>query len=384
MNRRRFLKTLGGTGIVFAAAAGGLSQCDQMPKEAVQAWRGPDANLVDREWILSHALLAPNPHNMQSWIADLREDNVITLLADNSRLLKDTDPYSRQITIGQGTFLELLSIAAKEKGYEPSITLYPEGSPEETVFEIGKWPIARIELIPSAAVQKDPLFQQIRNRRSNKEPYEAHALGPEHLKELQSHKKFADQSLGFATAKQDVSYFRNLAKDAMILEMKTPRTYKESIDRTRIGADEILEHRDGIDLNGPFFWWLKTLGLMTAEKAMTPGTMAYQGGIDYALGWAKNTYSMGWLITENNSRHTQVNAGRTYVRLNLLATQLGVSMHPVSQILQEYPEMNSLQDQFNKRLGLKGEQRVQMFFRIGYQKRPAPSPRRNLADIVRT
>ena len=383
MNRRRFLKTLGGTGIVFAAAASGLSQCDQMPEEAVQAWKGPNAELKDREWILSHALLAPNPHNMQSWIADLREDNVITLLADNKRLLKDTDPYSRQITIGQGTFLELLSIAAKEKGYLPKIDLYPEGSPEETVFEIGNWPIARITLVPSSAVQKDPLFQNIRDRRSNKEPYEAHALGPEHLKKLQSMEKFNDQTLGFATAQEEVSYFRNLAKDAMVTEINTPRTYKESIDRTRIGADEILQHRDGIDLHGPFFWWLKTLGLMSAEKAMTPGTMAYQGGLDYALGWSQNTFSMGWLITENNSRVAQVNAGRTYVRLNLLATRLGVSMHPVSQILQEYPEMKSLQDQFNRRLGLEGDQRVQMFFRIGYQKRPAPSPRRNLADIVR-
>lgn len=383
MNRRRFLKTLGGTGVVFAAATVGISQCDQMPKDAIQAWNGPSDSVKDREWILSHALLAPNPHNMQSWIADLREDNVITLMADNSRLLKDTDPYSRQITIGQGTFLELLSIAAKEKGYDPKIQLYPEGSPEEAVFEIGKWPIARIELIPSATVQKDPLFQQIRNRRSNKDPYEAHALGPEHLKKLQSLEKFEDQILGFATSQEDVSSFRNLAKDAMVTELKTPHTLKESVDRTRIGAEEISKYRDGIDLHGPLFWWLKALGQMTPEKAMTPGTMAYQGAIDYALGWAEKTYSMGWLITNDNSRHAQVNAGRTYVRLNLLATQLGVSMHPVSQILQEYPEMKTLQDQFNQKLGLNGEQRAQMFFRIGYQKRPAPSPRRNLADIVR-
>ena len=123
---------------------------------------------------------------------------------------------------------------------------------------------------------------------------------------------------------------------------------------------------------------------MTKEKATTPGTMAHQGGMDYALGWAKETHNMGWLITENNSRSSQVQAGRSYVRLNLLATKLGVSMHPVSQVLQEYPEMDALQRNFNQTIGIQRDQRVQMFFRIGYQEQVPPSPRRRLADILRS
>ena len=121
MNRRKFIKTIGGTGLVVVASSLGLSQCDQMPNEAVQAWQGPAQHLTDREWILSYALLAPNPHNMQPWLADLREDNTIILHIDGDRLLPHTDPYGRQILIGQGTFLELLSIAAKERGYKTHI-----------------------------------------------------------------------------------------------------------------------------------------------------------------------------------------------------------------------------------------------------------------------
>lgn len=177
---------------------------------------------------------------------------------------------------------------------------------------------------------------------------------------------------------------RELTRDAMLLELRTPRTLKESIDLTRVGAEEIAANPDGIDLHGPLFWWLKRLGLMTREKAMQPGTIAFQGGIDYALGWADATPSFGWIATDGNSREGQIAAGRAYVRLNLQATRLGVAMHPVSQLLQEYPEMTDLQRKFYKTVGVPTGQTVQMLFRLGYADRPAPSPRHPLDSFIRT
>jgi len=384
MNRRKFIKTIGGTGLVIAASGLGLSQCDQMPDEAVQAWQGPSQGLSDREWILSYALLAPNPHNMQPWLADLRKENIITLHIDGKRLLPHTDPYGRQILIGQGTFLELLSIAAKEKGYDAKITLFPAGTPDTTTLQIHHEAVARIELVKDTTLVKDPLFSAILLRRSNKTAYREEYLSTEHIGKLNSLEIPGSQSLHFATTAKTVAPHKKFAEQAMLLEMETPRTLLESVNRTRIGADEIRKSPDGIDLHGPMFWWLKNLGMMTKEKATTPGTMAYQGGIDYALGWVNGTFNMGWLTTSDNSRAAQVDAGRSYVRLNLLATQLDVSLHPVSQILQEYAEMQPLQREFNEHVGVKAEEKVQMYFRIGYQKRPTPSPRRKLTDITRT
>ena len=250
-------------------------------------------------------------------------------------------------------------------------------------MQIHKNAVARIELTKDAAQTKDPLFSSILLRRSNKTAYREEYLSPEHIKKFHSLKITSTQSLQFAASKTAVTPHKEFAEKAMLLEMETPRTLRESIDRTRIGADEIRKNPDGIDLHGPLFWWLKNLRLMTPEKASTPGTIAYQGGIDYALGWVEGTYNMGWLTTSDNSREAQVNAGRSYVRLNLLATKLGVSMHPVSQILQEYPEMQPLQREFNEHVGIKDNEKVQMYFRIGYQKHPTPSPRRKLTDITR-
>jgi len=82
----------------------------------------------EREWILSYAILAPHSHNLQSWLVDLRQPDEITLYCDLSRLLPETDPYSRQIMMSHGTFLELLDLAARQKGLRAEIELFPRAS----------------------------------------------------------------------------------------------------------------------------------------------------------------------------------------------------------------------------------------------------------------
>src|SRR5512139_124902 len=115
MHRRTFVRLVGG-GVVFAAAAP-LAGCAQgMPPEAIAAWQGPGVEPDLRRWILAHAILAPHSHNLQSWLVDLRTDGEIVLRCDPQRLLPETDPFSRQIMMSHGTFLELLDLAARERG----------------------------------------------------------------------------------------------------------------------------------------------------------------------------------------------------------------------------------------------------------------------------
>ena len=89
------------------------------PDEAVAAWQGPPAGADLRRWALGHAILAPNSHNRQPWLVDLREPDRITLFVDRERLLPETDPWFRQIVVSQGTFLEALVLALRERGVAP-------------------------------------------------------------------------------------------------------------------------------------------------------------------------------------------------------------------------------------------------------------------------
>ena len=130
MQRRSFVRILGG-GIVLAAGAGTLAGCSvfEVPPSAIAAWQGPPPEMDLRRFVLSYALLAPNPHNMQPWLADLGTAGEITLRLDTQRLLPVTDPYGRQILMGAGAFLELLAMAAAERGHRAEVVLFPEGEP---------------------------------------------------------------------------------------------------------------------------------------------------------------------------------------------------------------------------------------------------------------
>jgi hypothetical protein len=70
------------------------------------------------------------------------------------------------------------------------------------------------------------------------------------------------------------------------------------------------------------------------------------------------------------------------MRLQLAATGLGLSMQPVSQALQEYPEMAAHYQRVHKMLARPGET-LQMLGRLGYGPAIDPSPRWPLETRIR-
>ena len=92
---------------------------------------------------------------------------------------------------------------------------------------------------------------------------------------------------------------------------------------------------------------------------------------------------MAWIVTASNDRRAQLAAGAAYVRANLKATELGLAMQPLSQALEEYPEMLPLLAEHKRAVGLPESNTVQMFFRLGHAAPVEPAPRRALDDIIK-
>ena len=156
MKRRQFMSVLAAGGVLLT-----LTACDEMPASAVAAWNGPAAGETDpRLRALSWAMLAPNPHNLQSWLADIREPGMVTLYVDQRRLLPQTDPPNRQILIGCGAFLELLQMAAAQDGWRADIRLMPEGGYDAQAIDQRPFAVVRFESDPQD--KRDPLFQSVR------------------------------------------------------------------------------------------------------------------------------------------------------------------------------------------------------------------------------
>ncbi len=392
MQRRNFLRIAGG-GSVAAATLGtaALAGCTKaaMPGEAIEAWQGPTAAVAAdqdlRRWLLSYAILAPHSHNLQSWIADLGTPGEILLSCDLKRLLPQTDPLSRQIMMSHGTFLELLDLAARERGQRADITLFPQGvfGPEK----LDTRPVARIRLTPDATRVKDPLFAQILRRRTNRSAYELARPVPQPAwQAMQEAVQPHVLRFGHVGAEQGdaLARHRRLALEAWRIELSTPRTIMESYDVLRVGAAEVAAHRDGLSLLDPMVVLLNRVGLFDRSKAPAPDDYATTSQIKDFSSKLDSTPGFLWLTSQGNDRVTQVNAGRAYARVQLAATAHGLSMQPLSQALQEYPEQDKPYAEIHALTGAtRPAQTVQMWARVGYAPAVEPAPRRRLKDFIR-
>ena len=389
MERRHFIRLLGG-GIVSAATAGTVSGCSsELPASALAAWQGPGPapapGTDPRRWLLSHAILAPHSHNLQSWLVDLREPDTITLYCDRSRLLPETDPFSRQMMMSQGTFLELLDLAARQLGLRADMHLFPQGEFGPT--EIDSRPTAIVRLQADARVRPDPLFQQVFRRRTNREAYETREPAPEALAEVAASALAPDLTVGFVGGAQAAlrDRHREVAMQAWRIELETPRTLLESYRYLRIGPEEIAQHRDGISLNKPFVRVVTALGLFDRTQAPAAGDRNIATQIQEFNAKLAGTPAFFWMTTQGNSRSTQVLAGRAYARAQLAATAHGLSMHPLQQALQEYPEQARPYAAIHQLVDAPvATHTVQMWARLGYAPPVGPAPRRGVeAHLVK-
>jgi len=143
----------------------------------------------------------------------------------------------------------------------------------------------------------------------------------------------------------------------------------------RIGNRAVTRNPDGIDMGGLSMGLMKMAGIVTPDALDDKNSRAYEIGIDMYEQIIKTAMGFVWIVSDDNARATQLGAGQTWVRLNLAAQQNGLCIHPLSQILQEFPEMAAPYNAIRERLGVPDGGAVQMLGRIGYTRFPPASPR---------
>ena len=393
MNRRNFIRIAGG-GVVSATTVTSLSGCalsSAFPEQALEAWVGPGAEPDLRRWALGYAILAPNSHNRQPWLVDLSTPNAITLYVDRERMLPMTDPWFRQIVVSQGTFLESLVIALRERGVEPVIKLFPQG--EFKPREVDGRPVAQISWASASAVKKDPLFAQLLKRHTAKVDYDiTQPVAADTVKRLKTVLTDASINFGSTLDTAQIAALRTLCWQSAKVELLTPRTVMESIKLTRVGPGEILQHRDGISINAMVPRLAAMVGAFDRSNPPAEGSTAYKQMMSRFEGHSNTAMGFVWLSTptarhaaNGTMRSAEVSAGRVYMRLQLKATELGLQSHPMSQAPQEFAEMQPFYDEMHQRLVGKPatEETVQMFCRIGYCAPQQHTPRRALAGFVK-
>jgi hypothetical protein len=192
--------------------------------------------------------------------------------ATATRLLPETDPFGRQIMMSHGTFLELLDLAARERGQRAEITLCSrKASSAPSASTTGRW--RACACVPDAGVARDPLFAQILHRRTNRNAYDLHARCP-----TAPGRRWPRPCsvAGCASATRPQPTRRSCRATAPSPPRPGASRWSrraamlESYKVLRVGAAEIARHRDGLSLTDPMVVALARLGLFDRSKAPAP------------------------------------------------------------------------------------------------------------------
>lgn len=369
--------------LALLASAPALSGCPRGPDPAA-AWRDPGAGEGDpRRFALAHAILAPNPHNTQPWLVDLDATDGMTLYADLTRRIPFTDPFDRQVTIGCGAFLELYRLGANHLGYAPTFTLFPDGAPEN---RLDTKPIAHITLGPrSTQTLRDPLYTAIATRRTNRNTYDATRVPAEaELRQLSDAAEMHGGEVEWAIEPARVARLRDIVWRAFDKEMHTRAALEETYRWLRFGRAEAARHGDGLEIDAPGISLFKALGQLDRAHLTDLNSSSNKQALAQWKDKADSAPAFVWLSSQENDNtpDTRLTIGMSYARMNLAATAVGLAMHPWSQGLEEYSEMDSIRHELRRALQ-NGENFPHMLVRVGHAEDAQPAVRRGVDAILR-
>jgi hypothetical protein len=333
---------------------------------------------------IAWGIQAPNPHNTQAWRFRPVSDTAALLYVDEGRLLPVTDPPARQIHIGAGCCIETLAVGMSTEGYHTDVQLLPDGP--HGCEEIGRKPVARIELRPGSTTQPDELATAIGRRQTNRKPYTGPLLTDSEAEHIRAHVPPGTVDVLTFNDPDAMQPLLDIFYRACEIEVTTRRLYEETRIWFRFNEQQRRAHRDGLSvpqlgvdgLQRRLFEWM----LRNGDPKRWFGRLATTSTLRSLRQSILSGRGIVLLKTATNRQIDWLYAGRAFARAHLGLTQLGLTCNPNSQVLQEYPEMATLQREFNELVGVQDPQKVQMAFRVGRAERAYVAPRRDPSDFL--
>lgn len=358
------------------------------PQKYMEPWRKDYARQYDdpRIQLAAHGLLAANGHNMQPWKIKLDEDDpmVFYLYVDTGRLTSEVDPFARQMMITQGTFLEYVRIAGDELGYPAAIELFPQGEYDEQNLadSMEEKPVAKIELT-NETPHVNPLYGYMFLPDTNRAAYTPDALTPAQIDQLEMINTYDATAIQIFQDDEDMEKLGVYAVAGATIESGISRIMAES--EFRANEYQKNKYRYGYSVEGQGTAGIMRhimQGMVTLFPDMNGEEASAQMFIQSTQTSVDNTPAYAMIITEENSRVSQVVSGMLYSRMVLSAHQLGLVMQPLSQVLEEYPEMAEQYGSIHGEYAPEGGT-IQMLVRLGQPTKDTPlTMRRDVMDLV--
>lgn len=387
VSRRTVLKAAGiGGGAVLIAGAAGVGLRGAM--NGVWNQGGGEPYALWKHWqdapgllrLVAAGALAANPHNTQPW-AFVVGQSAIDVYADPHRVTPTIDPDGRERIAGYGCAIQNIVIAARGAGLDARVSSWPTGDPNH---------VARIEIADGAppTARERQLAEAIANRHTNRGPYAMRTLDQDALDAL------VDTAPGGAdvvwvTEPAAVARMGELYVEATRAIVADEEMSTEAFSWFRSDRADIDRHRDGLTLD------CQGLDGFTLFMAKILPAQSRTGGDAFWVNATRDTHTAtarayGVVrVADTEDPHARLAAGRVLQHTHLAATAAGLGLHHMNQVTERIARDAVLgnPDTFSGRwaeaTGIAAGQSL-LAFRVGYPERtPNPSPRRDLAEIVR-
>jgi nitroreductase len=316
----------------------------------------PEAGSIEQKvgFLLDYAVLAPSSHNTQPW-QFVVHGNTIELQADLERWLQVADPQRRELYISLGCALENLLVAAERFGFGHEIVFHADADRHRHA--------ATVTLLAEAApstCRPAELFDAIVGRATGRGRYQPRSVPQDALAQLRACATDPGIGLWLTDDPALCARFCELvacADRALFRDRDWRRELGEWIGCGSLG-DSPLRAR-------------------LARLALTHLDLGRHQARQDARA-LRHTPSVGVLHSRRDDRESQIRVGQAFERLALLATNRGLAIQPLSQLL-EVPEIGrELQCLLPDPAAW-----PQHAFRLGYSRAPARrTPRRPVAAMV--
>jgi nitroreductase len=282
-------------------------------------------------------------------------DTVIGVFANYDRWLKVADADQRELYMSIGCAIENLLIAAEHFGYDHDVLHAPDPADRRLVAIIR---LANQARPPDPSSEE--LFKAITRRHTNHKRYDGRPIPEADMKQLEA-----------CASGEGIRLF-------LISDLAYRRKFDELISRADAiqFADSGFREELGYWIEQGVFgtpWLLSKLSQM-AVSYLDVGNLRARKDSDLLL----SAPILGLVCAENDDRLSHVRAGQALERIYLTATSLGISLQPMSQIL-EVPEVRSE----TRKLLPEPDWCPQQPFRLGYaEPEKHHAPRRPLEESL--
>lgn len=359
MNRRNLLlgataTAAAGTGLYLAGPGPDYSQASASLRAEMAA-----RSDADMRYLVHHAVLAANSHNTQPWLFSTGERH-LEIAPDLRRETPIVDPDHHHLFASLGCAAENLSLAALAAGAQANIAFVSAAAG------------LRVDLERTRAVP-DPLFAAIRSRQCTRVDYNGRASEVAQLASLEKAAAVRGCHVMLITKKPVMDNVLDLIVAANSAQIADGTFMRELKSWMRFNAASAVATGDGLYSactgNPTLPNWL---GNALFERVVTAESENAK-----CVSQVRSSAGLAVFVSDDNDPAHWVQAGRSYQRFALQATQLGLK----HAFLNQPVEVAAFRSQLASLLGI-GDKRPDLVVRFGYGPTMPMAMRRPIADVM--